>query len=245
MKTNEHVGKENGNFPNRLIYPSRCGALCKTAATQEVWRAHQRLQQLLAQFCKELGKPAGIPFLDVVLRGETIGANGEHIHVSHVYLASCGGQAGLIQARENLLELNVVAQHEHDGENCTLRLSREDFIEPRHQTLRSPFNELPEFRVGPLKSCSGDEWLASLVVPEGMDRVHIVKMAARWQLESDLDTLVVQGCDQAFNAIDASIVQAKEDLADVVPEGSDSNSDVDYLGGLGFVAPAAPSPRKR
>ena len=70
----------------------------------------------------------------------------------------------------------------------------------------------------------------------------MVKTASRWQLESDLDTLVVQGCDQAFNAIDASIAQAKEDLADVVPEGSDSNSDVDYLGGLGFVAPAAPAP---
>ena len=134
LKTNEHVGNETDNFPKRITYPGRCGALCRTAATQQVWRTYQRLQQLLAQFCQELGKPVSIPLLDVVLRGETIGANGEHIHASHVYLASCGGQAGLIQARQNLIALNVVAQHEHDGENCTLRLSREDFIEPRHQT---------------------------------------------------------------------------------------------------------------
>ena len=114
-------------------------------------------------------------------------------HVRWVLLATASGRSGRIEARQNLIEFEVLSGYVH-GEclsfsgNIRLRLARESFVQPLSRThpkqVRKLFSPFSDAKVGPLREFTEKEWSAEVTktIAEPVAEVKI------WRLQPPIIT---------------------------------------------------------
>ena len=254
------AAKHSRSFPSgKVKYSSQCGPSCDhVTADTELKLYHEVLSYLekLAASCNMYGKKhlsSTAEDADVPLAFEVYDRRDGVVvlkSVRWVLLATASGRAGRIEARQNLIEFEVLSGYVH-GEclsfsgNIRLRLAREPFVQPmsrkRPEQPRKLFSPLSDAKVGTLREFTEKEWSAELTktIEEPVVEVKIWRLQGRWELKHDFDTYIISNVvhdvhnphrvfmpadsDEETDYIKSESVDAVEEDALPIPDGAEGD----------------------